>query len=106
MSKVGTNSVKYVMIDEIRTMVEKGHSLVVYNHRDRSTEESYISRFVDIKKQLPKYVSMRIVRFNRYSARDYLIFMQENHKIKLNEQIDAFLNSKDWKRHFKEIEIK
>lgn len=106
MSKIGVDSVKYVFIDEIKTMIEKGHSLVVYNHRDRSAEEAYVSRFLEIKKQLSNDVSMRIVRFNRYSARDYLFFIQENHKDQLNVQIDAFLNQRHWKRHFKEVEIR
>lgn len=106
MSKIDINSVKYVMIDEIKTMIEKGHSLVIYNHRDRSTEESYISRFKEIKNQLSNDISLRVIRFNRYSARDYLIFMQENHKNQVNEQIDRFLCNQKWKRHFKEIENK
>ena len=106
MSKIGVDSVKYVFIDEIKTMIEKGHSVVVYNHRDRSAEEAYISRFLEVKNQLSKDVSMRIVRFNRYSARDYLFFIQENHRNQLNVQIDAFLNQRHWKRHFKEVEIK
>ena len=103
MSKIGVDSVKYVLIDEIKTMIEKGHSLVVYNHRDRSTEDAYISRFNEVKNQLSSDISLRIIRFNRYSARDYLVFMQENHKDQLNEQMDKFLSDHKWKRHFKEI---
>lgn len=103
MSKIGIDSVKYVMIDEIKIMIENGHSLVIYNHRDRSTEESYISRFKEIENQLSNDITLRVIRFNRYSARDYLVFMQENHKNQLNEQIDQFLSNQKWKRHFKEI---
>ena len=106
MSKIGIDSVKYVMIDEIKTMIERGHSLIIYNHRDRSTEESYISRFKEIKNQLSNDISLRVIRFNRYSARDYLIFMQENHKNQLNVQIDQFLSDHKWRRHFKEIKNK
>lgn len=106
MNKIGKDSVKYVLIDEIRTMIERGHSLVIYNHRDRSTEESYISRFKEIRNQLSNDISLRVIRFNRYSARDYLVFMQEKHKSQLNSQIDGFLSDHKWKRHFKEIENK
>lgn len=106
MSKIGVDSVKYVLIDEIKAMIEKGHSLVIYNHRDRSSEEAYFSRFGEVKKQLSSEISLRVIRFNRYSARDYLVFIQDKHKNSLNDQIDKFLINNKWKRHFKEIGVK
>ena len=105
MKKVGIDSVKYIFIEELKIMVDKGHSLVVYNHRDKSTEAAYISRFNDIKSQLPSDIDLRVIRFNRYSTRDYLVFMQKNHKDLLNEKIDLFLSNRKWKRHFKELKI-
>lgn len=105
LSKHGKDSVKYVFVKEIQTMIDNGFSVVVYNHRDRSPESTYKARMMDIVKSLDGKASLRVLRFNRYSVRDYLIFMQPHHVEKLNDNVDQLLADSYWNKHFSEFKI-
>lgn len=104
-SKYGKGSVKYTLIEEIQIMISLGKSLIVYNHRDRSTEEAYSKRFKEIHNLVGLETELRVLRFNRYSVRDYLIFIQPQHKEVLMPHIDRFINDRHWREHFKEYQI-
>ena len=105
LSKFGKDSVKYTFVEEIKQLLEHGKSVIVYNHRDRSPENEYGKRFKEIHKSIGIENELRILRFNRYSVRDYLFFIQPNHKDLLNSKLDEFLNDKNWKEHFKEYKL-
>lgn len=102
MKLTGKNSVKFVFLDEIEKMIDAGFSLVVYNHRDRSKEEYYLERIRNSYKG-ENDIKTRIIRFNRYSVRDYILLIQKDHQEKLEASIDEFLNDERWNKQFKEI---
>lgn len=103
LSKTRKDSVKYVYINEIEEMVNRGHSVIIYNHRDRSKESDYMIRFKEVHRCVMDKTDLRIIRFNRYSVRDYLFFIQNEHKIIINKQIEHFLNNHSWNKLFCEL---
>lgn len=105
LSKFGKDSVKYTFVEELNQFLEQGKSVIVYNHRDRSPENEYGKRFKEIHSNMETESKLRILRFNRYSVRDYLFFIQPRHEDLLNSKLDAFLNDKNWNEHFKEFKI-
>jgi len=105
LSKTGKDSVKYIYINEINHMLKNGSSLVIYNHRDRSTDFEYKERFRKIYQNVPDGIKMRIIRFNRFSVRDYIVLMQHEHIETIENQLDEFLGCELWRKHFREIEI-
>jgi len=92
LSKVGKDSVKFVFADEIKEMLNRGHSVIFYNHRDRSKDKDYRDRFKTLIKNIDHKGQYRIIRFNRYSVRDYVMIMHDEHAGLLNEKIDEMLN--------------
>lgn len=105
LSKAGKNSVKYVYTDEISKMVENGFSLAIYNHRDRSPDSVYKSRIREIYQCVSHRTKMRVLRFNRYSVRDYIILMQVEHSEVIEQHLDSFLGCSAWGKHFEEITV-
>lgn len=105
LSKTSNESVKYVYINEIEKMLDAGHSVVVYNHRDRSKEDDYKAKIKRIYSILNRQISLRIIRFNRYSVRDYIFFIQKEHEPLINRQIELLLNESSARKLFKEFEL-
>lgn len=103
LSKTSKESVKYVYINEIERMINKGHAVIVYNHRDRSKEIDYKARFRKIHKGLSDKTNLRVMRFNRYSVRDYLFFIQNEHQEVIGRQFEYFLKNHNWNKLFSEI---
>jgi len=98
-------SVKYVYIDEIKQMVNRGKTVICYNHRDRNTKEDYIARFKEIHTQLGDDIKLRILEFKKYSVRNYVFFIQEKHLETVEKQIDNILCDRNWKKFFSEVKI-
>ncbi len=105
LSRTGKDSVKYVYISEIERMVDSGFSLIIYNHRDRSPDDLYKSRIREFYQSVSNKTKMRVLRFNRYSVRDYIVLMQREQLEVIDHQLDEFLCNDKWKRHFEEIDI-
>ena len=105
LSYVGKDSVKYVFVDEIKDMIDRGKSVICYNHRDRSKESDYFSRFKEVMSLIDPEVLLRVLRFNRYSVRDYLFFIRPEHQSTICEGIDGFVSNKNWSKLFTELEL-
>lgn len=105
LSYVGKDSVKYVFIDEIKDMLNRGKSVICYNHRDRSKEEDYFARFKEVISAFETEVLVRVLRYSRYSVRDYLFFIRPEHQMAICEAIDDFMSNKNWNRLFSEFEL-
>ncbi|OPZ94252.1 MAG: hypothetical protein BWY74_00707 [Firmicutes bacterium ADurb.Bin419] len=105
LSHIGKDSVKYVFIDEIREMLDHGKSVICYNHRDRSKESDYFARFKEIMSAFEPEILLRVLRFGRYSVRDYLFFIRPEHQKAICERIDGFMCNKNWSRLFSEVEL-
>jgi hypothetical protein len=65
-----SRAIKYTLPEEIRTYFSRFPLLIVYNHRDRSPEAQYRLKFEEMRKTMRG--TMRILRFQRVSVRDYL----------------------------------
>lgn len=105
LSHNGKNSVKYVFIDEIRDMLDRGKSVICYNHRDRSKESDYFARFKEVMSAFEPEILLKVLRFSRYSVRDYLFFIRPEHQKTICERIDGFMCNKNWSRLFSELEL-
>ncbi|MFN4007352.1 MAG: hypothetical protein ACK4HE_07560 [Chitinophagaceae bacterium] len=97
-----SDSVKYVLVEEIKTMLQNGHSLVIYNHRDRSTETDYLKRIESVFNTVNTLnnLSLRIARFSRYSVRDYIFFIQATHLKSIENGLNRLFEHDGWSRHF------
>jgi hypothetical protein len=89
-------SPKYVLYSEIEQLYACGKSLIVYNHRDRSKEIDYIKRITCLKDVL-EGTQIILVRFSRFSVRDYIFILQERHEDVIGKTVHRFLES-DWGR--------
>lgn len=82
----GPNGNKYISYEEINHYFNLGHSLIIYNHRDRKPHDVYLNRFKLIQETLD--TKLVYLRFSRYSVRDYLFVLQDN----IFNNITHFLN--------------
>lgn len=105
LSTTGKDSVKYVLVDEIKEMVEAGKSVICYNHRDRSKESDYFDRFKEVALDLGSDISLRVLRFGRYSVRDYLFFIRPEHEDDMTIFFENFNADNNWNRLFTELEL-
>lgn len=72
-------AVKYAFDDEIQKCFEMCAILVVYNHKNRVPNAEYVQGFIRLRDVL-NGAQLRILRFKRFSVRDYLLFFRENQK--------------------------
>lgn len=77
--KPSPKAMKYVFTDEIETCFKQGKSLVVYNHRDHSTVQKYDAKLLSPRKFVEAPDDLRILRFKRFSVRDYMFLIQKKH---------------------------
>lgn len=78
-TKAQARAVKYAFVDEIRSYYETFGFVIVYNHRDRSPKQLYIQKFIKTHKAVGAQSLMRILRFKRFSVRDYVFFYRKQH---------------------------
>lgn len=102
LSKTSKDSVKYIFSNEIIGMINRGYTLIIFNHRDRSKESDYKQRFKEIYQEINGKAKLRVLRFSRYNVRDYLFFIQKKHKNIIDTQINHFLSDRNWNKLFSE----
>lgn len=85
------NSIKYAFTDEIKEYYEKGKSLIVYNHRDHSKKSEYDNKIFGIRDYINPN-GILVLRFKKYSVRDYIFLIQEKHQDLINETIKVLFN--------------
>ena len=92
---------KYVYLDELNLFWERGQSLIVYHHLNRSAsveQQTHILR----KRLLAEFsdaVFVRSILFRRGSCRHFWILAQRDHAANLKSRVDAMLDS-GWRGHF------
>lgn len=88
------NSNKYVLYDEAKKISDAGKSIIIYNHRDRSEENEYRKRIKKLRDIIqPKKIT--VIRFKRYSVRDYIFVIQDQHEAAITNCLQNFLES-EW----------
>lgn len=102
-------SVAHVSLEEIETLFEAGHSLVVYHHPNRSKKgdkhDAQIQRALGrFMQALPKVADARGAWFRRGTSRVFFVLMQERHAQALARAVDE-MESMPWCQdgHFKII---
>ena len=86
---------KHVFIDEIRCFWERGHTLVIYHHLNRSSKATQqIERVcVFLESSLKLLDSPLVFWYHRGTARAYFILIQEKHRQILEKRLNEFCNS-------------
>ena len=85
---------KYVYYDDLPRYWERGQSLIIYQHADRSGVETLLAkRCAELRKRFPD-ANRIALRFHRRSARVYIILAQPRHADLLGERVRSFLASK------------
>jgi hypothetical protein len=95
---------KYVLYQEIVKYYQAGFSLIIYNHRDRSKEADYFKRFAKISEMIDKRTIMPILRFSRYSVRDYAFVIQDDKMDDITASLLNFIRS-PWGVHWQYFEV-
>lgn len=90
--KTQKKGVKYVFRDEIQTYF-KDHSLIIYNHRDRSPSEKYDEKIRSIKPVNMDDKYFKVFRFMRVAVRDYIFLIHEKNFESINQGISNLLTS-------------
>lgn len=91
-------SAKHVIFSEIRSHINRGQCVIVYNHCDRSPKkneeqkERWRNRFQPLLNMIPE-ISVPAIRFRRRSARDYIFVSHSNRHRQVLEAINVFLQS-------------
>ena len=88
-------TVKYVFYEEVRDYLNRGQSILVYNHRCRIKEPLYFEklfqRFAE-KTDIPRN-RIQAITFPRFSVRDYLaISADEEHQARIQTAFQNMLN--------------
>ena len=85
---------KHVFYDELASCWERGQSIVVYHHTDRSGNASdQVKRRIQDLRQHLEAVSPMAIRFRRRSSRVYFVLPQPYHYERLQARAVAFLRS-------------
>ena len=91
-SAKGKKLTKYVLLDELRSYINNGQSVVFYNHRSRKQVGDY---FIDIYKKLEKITMIKpfSISFHKGTIRDYIILANTKHETKLRDACTKMLES-------------
>ena len=89
--KGSVRSVKYTFYEEVHDYIDRGQSVLIYNHRSRTSEERYFCQICD-KLQCNTGIAMdRILKitFPKCSVRDYLaVPVSERHSKKIRQAFE------------------
>lgn len=92
---------KYVYFDEIAPMVERGQTVIVYQHLDRSApaEVQFARRADQLAKHLGLARPPTVLRQRSGAGRAYYFITQLGHEIVVNQGINS-LTTGPWSKHF------
>ena len=95
---------KYVFIEDLRMLFERGQSLIVYHHLGRQgTAVEQIRRVAESLKKSLRLTSMpHSLRYRKGSARAYFIVAQDLHRSALEGRVDGLLAG-PWSAHFERV---
>jgi hypothetical protein len=92
---------KYAFWDEIKPFAERGQSVVVYHHLNRScSSEIQVARLRALfRERMPKGFYTRALIYKRGTRRAYFVAAAPEHREILNRRLSEFLAS-PWNQHF------
>lgn len=86
------NSGKSIFLDELKMLWELKHSLLIYNHRPRQSEEILRGRYHQLKSHL-KAEQITVFRYRKGTQRDFLLISQTKHRKTLEPRVREFQNT-------------
>ncbi len=92
---------KYVLLEELIPYLERGQTLVIYHHLNRSATADMQIRLLgtELRDVLGSYGHFAAMRFRRGSARVFFIVAQNKHDTTLQRRLARMLAS-PWNSHF------
>jgi hypothetical protein len=98
--RLSQKGLKYAYWDDLDPFVERGQSLVLYHHLNRSaTHAAQVAQLLDkMRCRFPACEPMATI-FRRGSGRAYFIIPSADHRSLLHERFERFAAGK-WKKHF------
>jgi len=91
-TKAQARMVKYAFLDEIKGLFDLCGFVVVYNHSNRSPQEVYRQKFIDAHEAVGSGSMMRVLRFKRFSVRDYVFLYRKEYVTTLDRLFDVLTN--------------
>lgn len=85
--KTQIKAIKYIFKDEIKRYLEHDKSLIIYNHRDRKPKLEYDKKIIDAINHINAWNSIRVLRFKRFSVRDFIFIIQKDHQDLIDQAI-------------------
>ena len=93
-SAKGKSLNKYVLLKEIKSYLDRGQSVIFYNHRSRKKPDKYFNDLYEKLKTITK-IEPFSVSFHKGTIRDYIVLPNAKHKKYLMWAREEILNS-DW----------
>jgi hypothetical protein len=92
---------KYIFLDELREFWNRGQSLIVYHHLNRTASAKDQTGLLKrrLTENFPNAALLVSLLFRRGSCRHFWIVAQYRHRSELKDRVAALLNSK-WHDHF------
>jgi hypothetical protein len=92
---------KYVFWDDVAAFVERGQSVVIYHHLNRSSKhpKQVEDMLWQMRERFPEDTEASAVTFTRGNSRSYFVVASPQHKDLLRHRL-AKIFSGPWSRHF------
>jgi hypothetical protein len=92
---------KYVYFDEVQPHLNRGQSVVIYHHLDRSFSAGVQIelQFARLRDRLGGCQQMSALHYHRGSARAFFVIPAPAHEALLNDRIHRFIDG-PWSQHF------
>ncbi|MCQ6963486.1 hypothetical protein [Methanolobus chelungpuianus] len=87
--KTKIKAIKYVFKDEIKEYYLNGKSVVIYNHKNRKSNQEYNKKILGLKSLFQNECLIRVLRTRKKSTRDYIFLIQPSHENIINSTIDS-----------------
>lgn len=93
---------KFTYVDELRPYVERGQSVIIYQHtgRRRSAVQQVEARLSQIGRRLQTSPEPFALLYHRGTSRAFLVVPAKRHKDLLTTRAERFLKGPPWARHF------
>jgi hypothetical protein len=91
------SGVKYIFGDELAAFVERGQSIVLYQHQQRRNLNEQVT---EQRKILASAEPCHAVSFHRRTTRIYYVIPSEDHESTISERLTCFLAG-EWGKHFR-----
>ena len=91
-SATSKNGNKYVTYDEAQQYYKQAQvALIIYNHRDRSSEEKYVERFLRFYEEAgTQDAFVYRLMFRKSSVRDYIFITKPEHSTEIYDFLNTF----------------